>query len=184
MSKKVEDYVLSIPDFPEPGIIFRDITSVIGDPDGLKLSIDEMAGEVKDIEFDAVVGLESRGFIFGMPIAYNLHKAFIPIRKKGKLPRETVSMKYDLEYGQAEIEVHKDDIKPGMKVVLVDDLIATGGTLEAAAKLIEELGATVERIVCLLELKGLNGREKLDKYDVRSVISYEGKQLYLQRSYG
>jgi len=171
----VEKYVTSIPDFPEPGIIFRDITSVVESPEGLKLAIDEMSDMVKDVDFDAFVGLESRGFIFGTPLAYNMGKGFILVRKKGKLPRETVSMKYDLEYGQAEIEVHKDDIKPGMKVVLVDDLIATGGTLEAAAKLVESLGAKVVKVVCLLELAGLNGREKLKDYDVDSVIIYDGK---------
>ena len=133
---KVESYITSIPDFPEPGVVFRDITTVIGDPDGLQLAVDEMSAELAGLEFDVIAGLESRGFLFGMPIAYKLHKAFIPIRKKGKLPRETVSASYDLEYGSATIEVHKDDIKPGMRVVLVDDLIATGGTIEAAARLL------------------------------------------------
>ena len=130
--KKLEEYVRSIPDFPEPGIIFRDITGILRDADGLKLSIDKIQEMLEGVEFDAVLGLESRGFIFGMPIAYNLHKAFIPVRKKGKLPRETVSAKYDLEYGTAEIEIHKEDLRPGMKVVIIDDLIATGGTVEAA----------------------------------------------------
>ena len=123
--KRIEDYVISIPDFPEPGIIFRDITGILRDADGLKLSIDKIQEMLEGVEFDAVLGLESRGFIFGMPIAYNLHKAFIPVRKKGKLPRETVSAKYDLEYGTAEIEIHKEDLRPGMKVVIIDDLIAT-----------------------------------------------------------
>lgn len=172
---EVEKYVTSIPDFPEPGIIFRDITTVIGDPDGLKLAVDEMAACLDGIEFDAVVGLESRGFLFGMPIAYNLHKPFIPVRKKGKLPRATVEKEYDLEYGSAIIEIHKDDIKPGMKVVVIDDLIATGGTLKAAGELIEELGAKVVKMVCLMELCGLNGRELLAGYDVDAVISYDGK---------
>lgn len=172
---KVEKYVTSIPDFPEPGIIFRDITTVIGDADGLKLAVDEMAACLDGIEFDAVVGLESRGFLFGMPIAYNLHKPFIPVRKKGKLPRATVEKEYDLEYGSAIIEIHKDDIRPGMKVVVIDDLIATGGTLKAAGELIEELGAKVVKMVCLMELRGLNGRELLADYDIDAVISYEGK---------
>ena len=118
--KRIEDYVISIPDFPEPGIIFRDITGILRDADGLKLSIDKIQEMLEGVEFDAVLGLESRGFIFGMPIAYNLHKAFIPVRKKGKLPRETVSAKYDLEYGTAEIEIHKEDLRPGMKVVIID----------------------------------------------------------------
>lgn len=127
--KKLEDYVLSIPDFPEKGIIFRDITTVIQDPDGLKLAVDTMTDFLKDEDFDVVVGPEARGFIFGMPIAYNMHKGFVTIRKKGKLPRETVSQSYELEYGTAEVEIHKDAIKPGQRVVIVDDLLATGGTM-------------------------------------------------------
>ena len=124
--KKLEDYVVTIPDFPEPGIMFRDVTSVIQDPAGLKLAVDGLTDLVKDLDFDLVIGPESRGFIFGVPVAYLLGKGFIPVRKKGKLPRETVSQKYDLEYGQAEVEIHKDAVKPGQKVVIVDDLIATG----------------------------------------------------------
>ncbi len=173
--KRIEDYVISIPDFPEPGIIFRDITGILRDADGLKLSIDKIQEMLEGVEFDAVLGLESRGFIFGMPIAYNLHKAFIPVRKKGKLPRETVSAKYDLEYGTAEIEIHKEDLRPGMKVVIIDDLIATGGTVEAAVKLAESLGAEVVKIAFVMELAGLKGRERLTGYDVESVITYEGK---------
>ena len=172
--KKIEDYITSIPDFPEPGIIFRDITTVVGDADGLKLAIDQMQAKLEGLEFDAIAGLESRGFIFGMPIAYNLGKPFIPVRKKGKLPRATVSQEYDLEYGTAEIEVHKDDVKPGSKIVLIDDLIATGGTLAAAAKLFSQLDADVIKIVCLLELKGLNGRAALEGLDVETIIAYEG----------
>ena len=140
MSKKLEEYVVTIPDFPEPGIMFRDITSVIQDPDGLRLAVDGLADLLKDTDFDLIVGPESRGFIFGVPVAYLKGKGFIPVRKKGKLPRKTVSQKYDLEYGQAEIEIHVDAIKPGQKVVIVDDLIATGGSAEAAAKLVEKLG--------------------------------------------
>lgn len=173
--KRIEDYVISIPDFPEPGIIFRDITGILRDADGLKLSIDKIQEMLEGVEFDAVLGLESRGFIFGMPIAYNLHKAFIPVRKKGKLPRETVSAKYDLEYGTAEIEIHKEDLRPGMKVVIIDDLIATGGTVEAAVKLAESLGAEVVKIAFVMELAGLKGRERLAGYDVESVITHEGK---------
>ena len=173
--KRIEDYVISIPDFPEPGIIFRDITGILRDADGLKLSIDKIQEMLEGVEFDAVLGLESRGFIFGMPIAYNLHKAFIPVRKKGKLPRETVSAKYDLEYGTAEIEIHKEDLRPGMKVVIINDLIATGGTVEAAVKLAESLGAEVVKIAFVMELAGLKGRERLAGYDVESVITYEGK---------
>ena len=173
--QKIEEYVRSIPDFPEPGIIFRDVTSVLQDADGLQLAIDSMQDCLEGEEFDVITGLESRGFIFGMPIAYNLHKAFIPVRKKGKLPRETVSAKYDLEYGTAEIEIHKEDLRPGMKVVIIDDLIATGGTVEAAVKLAESLGAEVVKIAFVMELAGLKGRERLAGYDVESVITYEGK---------
>ena len=173
--KKIEEYIRSIPDFPEPGIIFRDVTSILQDADGLKLAIDSMQDCLKDVDVDVIVGTESRGFIFGMPIAYNLHKSFVPVRKKGKLPCETVSASYDLEYGKAEIEIHKDAIKPGQKVVIIDDLIATGGTVEAAAKLVEQLGGVVVKIVFLMELAGLEGRKKLEIYDVASVIRYEGK---------
>ena len=173
--KKLEEYVRSIPDFPEPGIIFRDIKTILQDPDGLHLAIQSMQDKLKDTEFDVVVGTESRGFIFGVPIAYNLHKAFVPVRKKGKLPCETVSMEYDLEYGSAVIEMHKDSIKPGQKVVLVDDLVATGGTIEAAIKLVEELGGEVVKVVFLMELAGLKGRERLKGYEVESVLCYDGK---------
>ena len=175
MSKKLEEYVVTIPDFPEPGIMFRDITSVIQDPDGLKLAVDGLADLVKDLDFDLVIGPESRGFIFGVPVAYLLRKGFVPVRKKGKLPRETVSQKYDLEYGQAEVEIHKDAVRPGQKVVIVDDLIATGGSAEAAAKLVEKLGGQVVRMVFVMELAGLEGRKKLDGYDVESLIVYPGK---------
>ena len=173
--KKLEDYVRCIPDFPSEGVMFRDITSVIQDPDGLKLAIDSMIQVVKEVDFDVVVGTESRGFIFGMPIAYALGKGFVPCRKKGKLPCETVTAEYDLEYGSAAIELHKDSIKKGQKVVIVDDLIATGGTVKACASLVEELGGEVAKIVFLMELAGLKGREQLSQYDVSSLIIYEGK---------
>ena len=175
MAKKLEDYVVTIPDFPEPGIMFRDITSVIQDPDGLKLAVDGLADSLRDLDFDLVIGPESRGFIFGVPVAYLLGKGFVPVRKKGKLPRETVSQKYDLEYGQAEVEMHKDAVKPGQKVVIVDDLIATGGSAEAAAKLVEKLGGKVIRMAFVMELAGLEGRKKLAGYDVQSLIVYPGK---------
>jgi len=175
MSKKLEEYVVTIPDFPEPGIMFRDITSVIQDPDGLKLAVDGLADLLKDTAFDLIVGPESRGFIFGVPVAYLTGKGFVPVRKKGKLPRQTVSQKYDLEYGQAEIEMHIDAVKPGQKVVIVDDLIATGGSAEAAAKLVEQLGGQVVKMIFVMELAGLEGRKKLQGYDVESLIVYEGK---------
>ena len=173
--KRLEDYVRSIPDFPEEGIIFRDITSVLQDADGLALAIDSMQKCLEEMDVDVIVGTESRGFIFGVPIAYNLHKPFVPVRKKGKLPCETISQSYDLQYGQAEIEIHKDANKPGQKVVIVDDLIATGGTNEAAVKMVEKLGGEVVKIVFLMELAGLHGRDRLKGYQVESVIRYEGK---------
>ena len=173
--KKLEEYVTSIPDFPEPGIIFRDITSVLQDAEGLHLAIDSYVKMLEGVDFDVVVGAESRGFIFGAPIAYLLGKPFITARKPGKLPRETVSEDYELEYGTASIELHKDSIKPGQKVVIVDDLIATGGTVEAIAKLVEKLGGKVVKLVFMMELAGLKGRERLAKYDVESAIVYEGK---------
>ncbi len=173
--KKLEDYVKNIPDFPEKGIIFRDISTVFQDRNGLKLAVDSMLDLVGDLDFDAVASLESRGFLLGMPIAYEMNKGFVMIRKKGKLPRETISRKYALEYGTAEIEIHKDSIKPGDKVLIVDDLIATGGTVKAAAELIEALGGSVEKIIFLIELKDLNGRNMLKGYDIDSVIKYSGK---------
>ncbi len=172
--KKVEDYVRSIPDFPEPGIIFRDVT-ILKDAEGLHLAIDQILDMLRDVDFDLVVGPESRGFIFGVPVAYAMHKGFIPIRKKGKLPCETISEEYDLEYGSAVIEMHKDAIQPGQKVVIVDDLIATGGTTEAMIKLVERLGGQVVKICFVMELAGLKGRERLKGYDVDAVITYEGK---------
>lgn len=173
--KKLEDYVRCIPDFPEPGIIFRDITGILQNPDGLKMAVDAIQDCLKDVEFDVIAGAESRGFLFAMPIAYNFHKPFVPVRKEGKLPRETISRTYDLEYGTATLEIHKDAILPGQKVVIIDDLIATGGTLEAAAKLVEELGGEVVKIVILMELAGLGGVKKLHNYQVESIIRYEGK---------
>ena len=173
--KKLEDYVRSIPDFPEPGIIFRDVTSVLQEADGLQLSINGIMDKLTDVDFDVVVGPESRGFIFGVPVAYSMKKAFVPVRKKGKLPCETISMEYDLEYGSAVIEMHKDAVKPGQKVVIVDDLIATGGTIEAITGLVEKLGGQVVKICFVMELAGLKGREKLKNYNVDSIIRYEGK---------
>ncbi len=172
---KVEDYVRTIPDFPEPGIMFRDITTVLEDADGFQLAIDEMQKKLADVDFDIVCGAEARGFVFASALAYNMHKPLGLIRKKGKLPCDTLEQGYDLEYGKAVIEMHKDTIKPGMKAVIVDDLIATGGTVGAAAKLIEKLGGEVVCMVFLMELEGLKGREKLKGYDVRTVISYPGK---------
>ena len=167
--KALGDYVRTIPDFPKPGIMFRDITTIPQDPDGLQLAIDGLRDFVKDLDYDVVVGPEARGFIFGVPVAYTEHKSFGPIRKKGKLPAETVEMTYDLEYGTATIEIHKDAIQPGQKVIIVDDLIATGGTTEAIVRLIEQLGGEVVGILFVMELRGLEGR-----YNVQTLLSYEG----------
>ncbi len=173
--KKLEEYVRSIPDFPEKGIIFRDVTSVLQDADGLHLAIETMQDLVKDLEVDVVAGPESRGFIFGTPIAYNMHKPFVLIRKKGKLPCETVSIDYALEYGTATIEMHKDSVKPGQRVLIVDDLIATGGTTKAMIDLVESLGGEVVGIVVLMELAGLEGRKRIEGYRLESAIVYPGK---------
>lgn len=173
--KELKDYVRTIPNFPEEGVMFRDVTTVLQDPEGLRLAIDGMQEKIEKLEFDIIVGAESRGFLFGMPIAYNLNKAFVPVRKKGKLPGETISESYNLEYGQATLEIHKDAIKPGQKVVIVDDLIATGGTLEAIIKLVERLGGEVIRICCLIDLPELGGKEKIKPYKVDTVIAFEGK---------
>ena len=173
--KELSEYIRSIPDFPEPGIIFRDVTSVLEDAEGFKLAIDTMQDLVKDMQIDAIVGAESRGFIFGAPIAYNLGKPFHLIRKKGKLPCETIEESYDLEYGSATIEIHKNSIKPGQKVLLVDDLIATGGTTKAMINLVEKLGGEVAGVVVLIELAGLKGREKIAGYRLDAAITYDGK---------
>lgn len=171
----IADYIRTIPDFPEPGIMFRDVTSILQDPDGLKDGIDAIIKSLEGVDFDVVVGPESRGFIFGVPVAYSLGKGFVPARKPGKLPCETVRMEYDLEYGKAAVEIHKDAITKGQKVVIIDDLIATGGTIEAIVKLVESLGGEVVKICFLMELEGLKGRERLKGYDISSVISYPGK---------
>ncbi|MGE0015439.1 MAG: adenine phosphoribosyltransferase [Candidatus Methanomethylophilaceae archaeon] len=172
--KTVEDYIQTIPDFPAKGIMFRDITTVLQDSEGFSLSIDGIIGMLDGVDFDLVAGSESRGFIFGAPVAYALKKGFIMARKKGKLPRATISQEYDLEYGTATLEMHRDCIKPGQKVVIVDDLIATGGTTEAMVKMIEKLGGKVVKICFVIELAGLEGRKKLEGYDVGSLVVYPG----------
>lgn len=172
--KSLKDYVISIPDFPKPGILFRDVTGVLASGEGFRLAVDECCRCLDGVDFDVVVGMESRGFLFGAPVACRMGKGFVPVRKPGKLPRETIAESYDLEYGQATLEVHREDIRPGMKVVVVDDLLATGGTAEAAAKLVERLGATVVKMVFLIELVDLGGRAKLSKYVVDGVIGFPG----------
>lgn len=173
--KQLKDYVREIPNFPQPGVIFRDLTTVLEDADGFRLAIDQLQNMIKDLEYDAIAAAESRGFILAAPLAYNNHKPLIVIRKKGKLPAEVASMDYDLEYGTATLEVHKDSIKPGQRILLVDDLIATGGTTMAMIKLVELLGGKVADVLVLMELAGLKGREKLQGYRLDAAITYEGK---------
>lgn len=168
----LKDYVITVDNFPKPGIKFRDITTILSDKDGLKLAIDGLMNMLDGIDFSVIVGSESRGLLFGTPLAYILKKGFIIVRKKGKLPRETISENYDLEYGTAVLEMHKDAIKPGQKVVIVDDLIATGGTTEAIIRMVEREGGKVVKICFVIELADLMGRNKLKGYDVESLIVY------------
>lgn len=167
--------MISIPDYPVKGVLFRDITGILNEADGIQLAIDSLAERLEGLDFDVIAGLESRGFIFGMPLAYKFRKPFALVRKKGKLPRETVSTSYALEYGTAEIEMHTDSVKPGQKVVLVDDLLATGGTMQAGIRLVEELGGEVVRVLCVIELVDLKGRDLIKGYDTETIIQYEGK---------
>lgn len=171
---KIEDYIASVPDFPKPGILFRDVTGILDDANALKMTLKALTRALKGIEFDVVAGLEARGFLFGVSIAALKSKAFVPVRKKGKLPRATVEQSYDLEYGKATIEIHQDAIKPGQRVVIVDDLLATGGTAEAAAKLVERLGGFVEKFLFVIELDDLGGRERLKGYNVESLTHFPG----------
>jgi len=162
-----------VPDFPKKGIDFIDITTVLQDREALKQSVEEMKKLALELgDFDLVTGPESRGFIFGVPLAYALNKGFVPIRKKGKLPYKTVSIEYNLEYGTDVLEIHEDAIKPGQKVIIVDDLLATGGTIESNIKLVEKLGGVVSGLVFFIELSYLNGRERLKDYKVRSVVEF------------
>jgi len=168
----LKEKIRDIPDWPITGVIFRDITTVLQDPESFKLAVDSLYELVKDVEFDTIAAVESRGFIFGATLAYKMGKGFIPIRKPGKLPHETVSQKYTLEYGEDEIQIHKDAVAEGDRVLILDDLIATGGSSKASANLIEKLGGEVAAIAFLIELTSLNGREKLKGYDVRSIVRY------------
>ena len=170
----LKSLIRTIEDFPKPGIHFRDITTLINDAEGFKQTIDELIAKVDGYQIDAILGAESRGFIFGAPMAYALGKPFVPIRKAGKLPGETVCESYDLEYGSASIEIHADALKPGMKVVIIDDLLATGGTLAASIKLVEKLGVKVEKILCVIELPDLKGRDSIKGYDFDSLVCFDG----------
>ena len=168
----LKELVRDVYDFPKDGIVFKDITTILQDPDGLKEAINQMQSKLEGIDFDYVIGPESRGFIFGVPIAYNMHKGFIPVRKAGKLPYQTKSMDYDLEYGTSTIEMHIDAISKGDKVVIVDDLLATGGTSKAMINLIESLGGEVVKMVYLIELDFLNGRDVIGNYNIDAIIKY------------
>ena len=176
MAKTLEDYVTCIPDFPKKGILFRDITTIVESPEGFDMAVKGLLKMIDPSEYDVVVGSESRGFVFGAPVAIAAKKGFVLARKKGKLPRETVSATYDLEYGSATIEMHKDSIKPGQRVFVVDDLIATGGTTKAVIDLIEQLGGKVVKIGFVMELAGFDARNTVLKgYDVESLLSYPDK---------
>ena len=168
----LRDKIRNIQDFPQEGVLFRDITTLLKDAEGMKEAIDQMTAKLKDVDFDLVLGPESRGFIFGMPVAYNMSKGFVPVRKAGKLPAEVVSKEYALEYGTATIEMHKDAIQPGQKVVIVDDLMATGGTAKAIVEMVEEMGGEVAALLFLIELDFLEGRKVLPDYRIESVIHY------------
>ena len=168
----IADYIAEIPDYPKPGVLFRDITTLLADGEAFHEAIEQMAAKVSDLDFDLIIGSEARGFLFGTPLAYKLHKPFVLVRKKGKLPRQTVSADYALEYGTATLEMHKDSIKPGQKVLIVDDLMATGGTIQAMARLTETLGGTVAGVLVLMELKDLGCREMLKDYRLESVVVY------------
>ena len=168
----LKDKIRSIENFPQEGVLFRDITTLLKDAEGMKEAIDQMTAKLEGVDFDLVLGPESRGFIFGMPVAYNMGKGFVPVRKAGKLPAEVVSKEYALEYGTATIEMHKDAIQPGQKVVIVEDLMATGGTAKAIVEMVEEMGAEVAAMLFLIELDFLEGRKVLPDYKIESVIHY------------
>ncbi|WP_294579505.1 adenine phosphoribosyltransferase [uncultured Thomasclavelia sp.] len=165
-------YIADIQDFPEPGVLFRDVTPLLQDKDAYKEAIDRFVVWAKDLNVDIVAGPEARGFLFGCPVAYSLNAGFVPVRKPGKLPRETISEEYDLEYGTNEVFIHADSIKPGQNVIIIDDLLATGGTVEATIKLIERLQGKVVGIGFLIELEALEGRKKLEGYNVLSMLKY------------
>ena len=168
----LKKYIKDIPDFPEPGVLFRDVTPLLADKDAYQESIRLLSDFAKEKKVDLVVGPEARGFLFGCPVALALNCGFVPVRKPGKLPREVVSQSYDLEYGSNEIQMHSDSIQPGQNVLIVDDLLATGGTVDAAVSLIEKMGGNVVGIAFLIELEALKGRELLKDYDVYSVLKY------------
>jgi adenine phosphoribosyltransferase len=175
MERVIKKYIRTVKDFPKPGIMFRDITTLLKEPEGLKASFNALVNFTKGLKIDKVVGIESRGFMLGAMIAEKLNVGFVPIRKPGKLPAETVREEYSLEYGTDAIEIHKDAIKAGENVLLHDDLLATGGTAKAAINLIEKLGGHVVQVSFIIELSFLKGREKLQGYDVRALVNYDSE---------
>ncbi len=169
----LKDYIADVKDFPKPGILFRDITPLMADGKAYRYVIDKIIEYAKELEVDVIVGPEARGFIVGCPVATSLEIGFIPVRKPNKLPREVISVSYDLEYGQDTLTIHKGDIKPGSKVLIVDDLLATGGTMEASIKLVEQAGGCVVGLAFIVELLDLKGRERIgEKYNIYSLVSY------------
>lgn len=169
---ELRNIIRDVPDFPKEGIIFKDITTLLKDRDALRSSIDLMIDKIKDKKIDLIVGIESRGFIFGTALAYAMGLGFAPVRKKGKLPAQTCSVTYQLEYGEDTVEIHEDAITEGMHVLIVDDLLATGGTARGAIDLIERLGGQITGILCLIELDFLEARKKIEGYDIFSLIHY------------
>ena len=169
----LKEKIRVIEGFPKEGISFKDITTLVADGEAFKESIDRIVEHLKDKNVDVILGPEARGFIFGVPVAYALGVGFVPVRKKGKLPAETVSVDYSLEYGVDVLEIHKDAIKKGQKVDIVDDLLATGGTVEAVAKLVEKVGAEVVALDFAIELTELKGRDKLEGYEIMSLVQYD-----------
>ena len=169
----LKNLIREVPDFPKPGINFYDITTLLKHPDGLRKTVDALAAEYEGVKVDTVIGVEARGFIFAPALAYHLGAGFVPVRKPRKLPAECASISYDLEYGQDTLEIHRDAVGSGQRVIIADDLLATGGTAKAVCNLVEELGGTVAGLVFVVELEFLPGRAKLAGYDVRSLIKYQ-----------
>lgn len=173
MDLNLKDKIREIQDFPKKGISFKDITTILSDPTSFQYAIDKIVEVLKDVDFDVIVAPEARGFIVGTPVAYALNKAFVPVRKKGKLPYKTVSYTYDLEYNTDTVEIHADALKLGQKVVVIDDLLATGGTVKAITSLCESEGAEIVKLVFLIELLNLDGKKELSKYDIETIVKFE-----------
>ncbi|MGG3450894.1 MULTISPECIES: adenine phosphoribosyltransferase [Bacillaceae] len=169
----LQDYIKIVPDWPKPGVQFKDITPLMDNGDAFRYATDQIVEYARKKEIDLVVGPEARGFIVGCPVAYSLGVGFAPVRKEGKLPRETIKVEYGLEYGKDVLTIHKDAVKPGQRVLITDDLLATGGTIDATIKLVEQLGGVVAGVAFLIELHYLNGRANLDGYDILTLLTYD-----------